>query len=193
MSVRLHFTKDSFDVFKNSKVKGSSETFNKRNDRLLFEKLARKHPKDGELIQFYVANFAYGNLNVIYEEEESNSCYREWIKRKESITKIFADDTTRIIRFAENNKLSKNDVLDFTFGTPPCILTQYIGKHISIESVRILDDYLNIIDNWKEADFTSSFWDDDIRRIIKLKKFVKYDKTRIEPIVSSFIEELNEL
>ena len=193
MAVRLHFTKDSFDVFKNGRVKGSSETFNKRNDKLLFEKLAKKHPQDGELIQFYVANFAYGNANVIYEEEESISYYREWVKRKESITKIFTDDMNKIIRYAENNKLSKNDVLDFTFGTPPCILTQYIGNHISVESVRILDDYLNIIDSWKNTYFTTAFWDNDIRRISKLKKFVKYDKNRIDPIVSSFVEELNDL
>jgi len=27
----------------------------------MFEKLARKYPVDKELIQYYVANFAYGN------------------------------------------------------------------------------------------------------------------------------------
>lgn len=190
MSVRLHFTRDSFNVFENSRIRSNVSSFNKRNDRLLFEKLAKKFPRDGELIQFYVANFAYGNSNMIYEEEESNTHFREWTKRKESITKIFSDDMNKIIRYAESNKLSKDNVLIFTSGMPPVILTQYLGNHISIESVRILDDYLNIIDNWKNI---PSFWDNDIRRIVKLNKFVKYDKNRIEPIVSSFIEELNDL
>lgn len=193
MAVRLHFTKDSFDVFKSSRVRIPEATFNKRNDRLLFERLAKKFPMDNELVQYFVSNFAYGNTKVIYEEEESVSCFKEWTKRKESITKTLSDDINIIIRYAEVNKLSKSGVLDFTFGTPPCIMSLMLGKHISVESVRILDDYLSFIPNWKQADFVSSFWDDDMRRIEKLKKFVKYDKNRIEPIVSSFIEELNDL
>lgn len=193
MAVKLHFTQASFDVFKNPKIKYSSAAFNKRRDRGLFEKLARKHKDDSELIQYYVANFAYGNSNVVYNEEEASSCYFEWIKRKESISRVLENDIDSIILFAQKNKLSKTDVLDFTFGTPPVIMNLYLGNHIAIESLRIIDDYLNMVYNWKNTDFTTSLWNNDILRIDKLKKFVKYDNNRIQPIIDSFNEELDEL
>ncbi len=51
MAIKLHFTKDGFDVFKNrGNVKGTREAFNARNDSYLFEKLARKFPVDKDLI-----------------------------------------------------------------------------------------------------------------------------------------------
>jgi hypothetical protein len=115
------------------------------------------------------------------------------VKRKESITKVFSDDIDKIIQIAQKNKFTKNEVLDFTFSTPSVILSLYLGGHISIESVRIIDDYLNMIERWKNAEFTTSFWDKDICRVSKLKKFVKYDKTRINPIIIWFEGELDEL
>ena len=193
MALKLHFSKDSFDVFKNPKINCSQKSFEKRNDRFLFEKMAKKHPVDKELIQFYVANFAYGNTNFVYNEEESTSCYFEWRRRRESTTKVFSDDIDKIIQVAQKNKLTKTEVLDFTFSTPSAILSLYLGGHISIETVRIIDDYLNIVANWGNADLKSAFWDNDIRRISKLKKFVRYDSYRIKPIIDSFEEELNEL
>ena len=193
MALKLHFSKDSFDVFKTPKIKCTPQIFEKRNDRFLFEKIAKKHPVDRELIQYYVANFAYGNTNFVYNEEESISCYFEWVKRKESMTKLFSDDIDRIVNYVQKNKFNKEEVLNFTFGTPSVILSLYLGKHISIETVRIIDDFLGIIDKWKSAEFTTSFWDSDICRIAKLKRFIRYDVNRIKPIIDSFEEELNEL
>ena len=51
MAIKLHFTKDSFNVFKNrGVVKGTREAFYARNDRYMFERLARKHPVDHRFI-----------------------------------------------------------------------------------------------------------------------------------------------
>ena len=74
IAIKLHFTKDNFDVFKNrGNVKGTRDAFNARNDRYMFEKLARKYPVDRDLIQFYVANFAYGNDAAVYSFEEAET------------------------------------------------------------------------------------------------------------------------
>jgi hypothetical protein len=71
IAIKLHFTKDSFDVFKNrGSVKGTREAFNARNDRYVFEKLARKFPVDKELIQYYVANFV---REVNFEYKHKNT------------------------------------------------------------------------------------------------------------------------
>lgn len=194
MAIKLHFTRDSFDVFKNrGNIKGTREAFNVRNDRYIFEKLARKYPVDKDLIQFFVANFAYGNDTALYSYEEAETNHLEWQKRKQSMTKIFSDDCSTILMTAHKNKMKEVDIFYFTSNSYPGILKLFLGKQISIETVRILDDMLSVVDKWKENTSMVFLWENDIRRIDKSKGFVKYDKDRIVKVFDSFKEEVSEL
>jgi hypothetical protein len=194
IAIKLHFTKDSFDVFKNrGTVKGTREAFNARNDRYMFEKLARKYPVDKDLIQFYVANYAYGNENVIYAIEEADSYLMEWNKRKQSITKIFADDLNKILMDAYKRKLKEPSILNFTLNQYPSILNLYLGKQIGIETLRILDDVATLIQPWKENASMTLLWENEIRRVEKTKGFVKYDKEKTENLYQEFLKEIKEL
>jgi hypothetical protein len=194
IAIKLHFTKDSFDVFKNrGSVKGTREAFNARNDRYMFEKLARRYPVDRDLIQFYVANFAYGNENVVYGVEEAESYLTEWEKRKQSITKIFADDLNKILMDAYKRKIKEPSILNFTLNQYPSILNLYLGKQIGIETLRILDDLANLIEPWKENTSMTLLWENEIRRVEKSKGFVKYDKEKIMTIYQEFVKEIKEL
>jgi len=97
LALKLHFNNDKYNVFENKgNIKYSYENFNSRNDRHIFEKLARKFDTDKDLIQFLVANFAYGHDNMIFAIEEANEYYLEWQKRKQSISRIFKDDLNSI-------------------------------------------------------------------------------------------------
>lgn len=193
MAIKLHFTKDNFDVFKNrGNVKGTREAFNARNDRYLFDKLARKFPIDREMIQFFVANFAYGNDNVHYAAEEAQSNFLEWTRRKQSMTKIFTDDCHRIVMQCYKDKLKENQIFYFTSNTYPSILKMYLGGQISIETVRILDDMMHLVENWKQNSSMVILWENEIRKIEKLAGFVKYDKTKVEQAFKHFKEELSE-
>lgn len=191
-ALKLHFTKDNFDVFVNPKVKCSYQKYEGRNDYYLFEKLARKYPTDADLIQYFVSNFAYGHKEVVYEDEESKEFFLQWNRRKESISKVLDDDLGKIILYAEKNKLKKSDVLDIPNDGLPLLLSMYIGQHIAIESLRIIDDYIPMIDNWRKIP-TLFLWEDELRKIIKLKRFVKYDKIRVDKIMNNFINDLTDL
>ena len=194
MAIKLHFTKDSFDVFKNrGNIKGTREAFYARNDRYLFERLARKYPVDKDMIQFFVASFAYGNDTTLYSYEEAETSLLEWQKRKQSITKIFSDDCSTILMIAHKNKLKEQDLFYFTSNSYPGILKLYLGKQISIETVRILDDMLNVVETWKTNSSMVLLWENEIRRIEKIKGFVKYDAERISKVFSSFNGEVLEL
>jgi hypothetical protein len=194
LAVKLHFTRSSYDIFeKRGAVKYTLEQFEKRNDKMIFEKIARKYPTDQELIQFYVSNIAYGNESPVYEIEESEGYYLNWIKRKESITQVFKNDLSIIINDAYKNKLKKDSILDFTFNQQPSVLTLYLGKRISLETVSILNDFLGLTDLWNMSGFVMTFWDSEIKRIYKAKRFVKYDKQRICPLIQEFEEELQDL
>lgn len=194
MAIKLHFTKDNFDVFKNrGHVKGTREAFNARNDRYLFDKLARKFPVDKDLIQYYVANFAYGNENPVYSNEEAESNYLEWQKRKQSMTKLFSDDCSTIIMSGHKNKLKSDEIFYFTSNSYPAILKLFLGKQISIETVRIFDDALNIVEKWKENSSMLLLWEGEVRRIEKAKGFVKYDPSKTDKVIHTFKEDISEL
>jgi len=194
IAIKLHFTKDSFDVFKNrGSVKGTREAFNARNDRYIFEKLARKYPVDKDLIQFYVANFAYGNDGMVYSIEEAESYLLEWNKRKQSITKIFADDLNKILMDDYKRKIIETSIINFTLNQYPSILNLYLGKQIGIETLRILDDVANLIEPWKQNTSMTLLWENEIRKVEKSKGFVKYDKEKIMSSYLEFKEEVKEL
>lgn len=194
MAIKLHFTRDSFNVFKNrGVVKGTREAFNARNDRYMFERLARKFPVDKDIIQFFVANFAYGNESAVYSGEESDTLYMEWLKRKQSITKVFTDDLNTILMDAYKKKLKEEAIINFTSNEYPTILNLYLGKQIGIETVSILNDIDNMVTQWKNNDAVVLLWENELRRIEKVSGFIKYESSRLMPIYKSFREEIKEL
>jgi hypothetical protein len=194
MAVKLHFTKDSFDVFKNrGTVKGTREAFNARNDKYMFDKLARKFPVDKDLIQFFVANFAYGNDAAVYSYEEAETNLLEWNRRKQSITKIFSDDCSKIIMDAYKNKHKEDAIFNLTNKSYSSILKLFLGGQISLETVRILDDLNPMVESWKNNTSMVLLWENELRRIEKSKGFVKYDVDKVSKVFNDFMQEVKEL
>jgi hypothetical protein len=194
MAVKLHFTKDGFDVFKNrGNVKGTREAFNARNDRYMFDKLARKFPVDKDMIQFFVANFAYGNDAAIYSYEEAETNLLEWNRRKQSITKIFSDDCNKIIMDAYKNKHKEDAIFNLTNKSYSSILKLFLGGQISLETVRILDDLKPMVETWKNNTSMVLLWENELRRIEKSKGFVKYDSDKVSKVFNDFMQEVKEL
>ena len=194
LAVKLHFTTDKYNVFETrGHVKGTREAFNARNDRYIFEKLARKYDTDKEIIQFFVANFAYGHSDVVYNGQEAETNYLEWMRRKQSISKIFVDDLATMLTSLESSGIISTYLFNYQNDDYPVALKLFIGGKISIETLRIIDDVYPILEVWKKNSAASSIWDTEFRRIKKLQGFVKYDKSKILNIFNHFREELNEL
>ena len=189
MAIKLHLTTDRYDVFKSEgRVSGTRSTFEKRNDRFLFEKLGRKFTQPRELIEYFVANIAYGNKQVIYSSE-SDEYYDTWLKRKESRTYSFKQQLEYIRTHLEVNKLKFEDLFD-SEGNVPELLKFYVGGHIHLETMVIIDEYENFIPKWKSLEL---LWGDQLRIINKIKKFVKCDKDKLQLIYLSFKEEFSEI
>lgn len=188
MAIKLHLTTDRYDVFKsNGKVSGSRETFERRNDRFLFEKLGRKFNQPRELIEYFVANIAYGNKNVIYSSDSDNH-YETWIKRKESRTYTFTQDLSVIQSHLESNDLGLEKLFD-THNNVPELLKLYVGGHISLETMVIINEFETYLPNWKSL---ALVWGDQLRVLNKIKNFVKYDKDKLQSIYLHFKEQFSE-
>jgi hypothetical protein len=192
LSVKLHFTTDKYDVFETrGAVKGSREAFEARNDRFMFEKISRKFETEKDYIQYLVANFAYGNKEVIWNTESTEN-YDLWRKRKQAITQNFVNDLATMLTNLENNGIIHDKLFNFVGDEYPVALNLFIGGKISIETLRIIDDIHPILGAWKRTQ-AGWIWEDELRRITKLKGFVKYNKSKISEIFAHFKEELNEL
>lgn len=192
LALKLHFTSEKFNVFENrGNVKGSREAFNVRNDRYIFEKLARKFNNDRDIIQFFVANFAYGNESAIYAGQEADDNLNEWNRRKQSITKIFIDDLASLLTYVEINKLPTSSIFDFNFSEYPAALKLFLGGKISIETLVIINELDHIVEHWLDNPTVQHIWSNELLRIKKLIGFVKYDKEKLRKIFTHFVEELD--
>ena len=187
MAVKLHFTTDGYDVFEtNGHVKGSRDVFCNRNDRFIFEKLARKFDKPFDIIQYFVANFAYGNDAVIYCDADGTANLVTWQRRKQSLTQTFKNDIDALLLHVEKNKHTHDRVFKFVQGDHPELLKLFLGSHISIETMVILDSFEDYLSSWKS--FTNLLWEEEYRRIIKCKRFIKFDSAKL----MTTYQELNE-
>jgi len=192
LALKLHFTSEKFNVFENrGNVKGSREAFEARNDRYIFEKLARKIGNDRDIIQFFVANFAYGNESAIYAGQEADDNLAEWNRRKQSITKLFIDDLASLLTYVEINKLPTSSIFDFNFNEYPAALKLFLGGKISIETLVIVNELDHIVEHWLDNPTVQHIWSNELLRIKKLIGFVKYDKEKLRKIFTHFVEELD--
>ena len=189
LALKLHFTTDKFNVFENKgHVRGSFEAFNARNDKHLFDKLARKFSTDKELIQWMVAQFVYGNPNFIYNTAEGDAHYIEWVKVKESITKTFTDDLNVLQLEAEKNGYTLPDLFNCTLNEIPVIIKLYLGKRINPQSLSILASMHKPIQELGNNTNIELLVGDELRIVYKLHGFLKYNKEKLQKLYKEFIE-----
>jgi hypothetical protein len=140
MALRHHFTTESYDFFKyNGKIKipfKTRNTFDKRKDYHLFEKLSKK----SDLMNFILANILIKPKIWIHELisfDECNKIYLEWRKRKESFSYIFEQEISLLPDdIYENGKQSSLIRIKF--------LPFYFSGKISLETTYVLFMMLNI-------------------------------------------------
>ena len=169
-------------------VKGSEQAFIARNDRYLFERIARKHQTDREVIKYFVANFSYGNDACVYDESSAEDNLQEWNRRKESLTRVFENDLHEVVLQKEKNNLSRKQIFEFNLDSYPLILKMYIGKKVTIETMFLLNKLDGYLKLWHNSSML--LWEEERRRIEKLEGFVKFDAPKLSQIYASFMEEL---
>jgi hypothetical protein len=181
LALKLHFTTEDYDVIETQGrlLNASKTSFERRSDYKLFEKLARKFSSKSDLIQFIIANFVYGNMNVVHSQESYNNLVI-WKKRKESITQQFSNDLNEIL----NESSNFNDFIDPKSGIPK-LFKYYLGGNIAFETMVILQNLTNYLSQWESVII---LWHDHFLMIRKAKPFVKYNIDRINKVYQRFLD-----
>lgn len=176
VAVRQHMTTDSYDINKfNGKVKASIDNFKKRNDKYMFEKLARL-PNNRLRVASTLVEGGQWIGDVIGQKGET--ALNKHLRAIESIGYHFSQQ----LKLLDSSKLK--DI--FHSDRAPMISQMFHQGKLSLETMVLLNKYLQFVDVWK-----SKFADDptiqDLCKLInKFTAFVPLSK-RAEQQISATI------
>jgi len=168
-AIKLHFTSEQYNFFHyDGKTKVSVDAFQKRRDKFLFHRLARKY-RDDEMVPFLVSNFVYsdGNWTKSLLEEEAEQAYREWKRITDSMSKIYVDDLQKIA-----TKETFNDLFRVEDGQFPKLLVAFLQKDVTIETMVILNNIFNFIQIWDKKISDDIIYPKISRKIRKYGSFL---------------------
>lgn len=161
-ALMLHFTTDSYDAVKyHMKTKASPDSFWKRKDKFFFTKIARRHPREGDLKNFMIANFLDGNTWI---GDMDDDAFTEWTKTNQSLTQTFRNDMSFMSE--EHEKFNPMLCPDGPNLSP--LINMLLAGDISLETVVIIDRLTNFIDKTEHLVTDTILWP-DLRR--KIKKY----------------------
>lgn len=185
-SLKLHFTKDSYDFHKyNGKSNISVTSFENRKDKYHFYKLSRKFSKKEDLIEFLVANFVERDGlwvgDLLTEDAEVN--YRSRQKILQSLSYEFTDDLTKLFNGIDD----PNEVIKVVDGDYPVLLTYTLQKETKIETLCILNSILGFLPMWDKKITDTIRWPNLKRKIVKYTAFLPKDVVKYKLLLKKVI------
>ena len=179
LAVKSHFTTDKYDFFRyGGKTRTSEEKFNQRNDRYFFEKLGSKYNQN-EVLEYFVSNFLVNSNFYIKEMKEEN--WIEWNRKKQSMTYLFGQDIESILARYE----TLNTALQCTNMQHSGIIKMYLGGHIMIETLVILDRMTKYSTRYDSILANDVVWKSLSKTVKKYAAFVHFDTLKAKEIISS--------
>ena len=186
LSLKNHFTKDTYDYFKYcGKSRASLQSFYKRKDRMWFEKVSRQKT-DQEVVDFFVANFVSCNdpetLWIGEMIKEGETRYQNWQKRIQSLSYIFKEESQNLF---QNNNF--DDIFKCSKGHP-ILLKSFLTGKISLETLVIYDKIFSYSNNFDKK-LKDPVWETVSRRIKKYNPFLNIDVFRFRKILKEIVLE----
>ena len=182
LALKNHFSKPDYDYFKyNGKLKLKVTSFDKRKDKLFFQKLA-KHP---DVHSFLIANLSENEKAWIRElaySEVAEKVYKDWVKRQQSLTYVFKQELGNLNTNFNENFICKNN-------EHPFLLKLYLGKQISLDTLCLLLEMSGAKKHWDSKMQYDLVWDSLKTKVEKYIPFIKCDKDNIKNIVLDYFDE----
>jgi hypothetical protein len=191
LALKLHFTKDDYDYFRfNGKTRASQGSFDKRNDSYFFKKIASKYERD-RIQEYFVSNFISDNKgyikDIIRPSGETN--YQEWKRKQQGFLYIFREELSSLL---DNIESPYEENFDNLFacsrGRHPIILTSYLRKEISIETLVVFENCLGYVKRIDKT-LTDPIWQQVRTQVIKYTPFLQIDCKKYKSIILKTIQE----
>jgi hypothetical protein len=176
ISLKNHFNTEKYDYFKyNGKGGISRATFDKRKDKIFFEKLAKHRDPKGLLVANFVKNPKSFIRDIAYSED-CEQTYLDWKKRQQALTYTISNDIIKLNdKFNENFIVRKNE--------HPLLLRLFSSGVISTETFCILVDISKCYSHWNKSLDGDIIWKEISLLLRKYTPFIECDKDKIKSIV----------
>ena len=177
-AIKLHFSSEGYNFFQyDGKTRVSIDAFQKRRDKFLFHRLARKY-RDDEMVPFLVANFVHSDDNWTKSllEDEAEETYRDWKRTTDSMSKVYTEDLQKIA-----TKDNFNDLFKVEDGQHPKLLVLFMQKEVTMETMVILNNIFNFVKIWDKKITDDIIYPKISRKIRKYGAFlsVNVDKYKL--------------
>ena len=186
LSIKNHFSSPKYDYFKyGGRSRAKITAFNKRKDKYWFEKTSRKYP-DHEIVDFLVSNFVNTDnpsglwIGEIINSGERN--YSEWSRRQQSLGYIFREQVTELF-----NEFDLDNLFDCSNGHP-IILKQYLGGHIDLETLVILNKVFEFRTKFDKK-LTDPVWETVSLKLRKYDPFININVFQYKKVLREVVNE----
>jgi hypothetical protein len=175
LALKKHFTTKGYDYHKyRGKVKASFETFRSRNDVFFFHKVSKKDEPHRLLLANIVKNPKAWIREIAEDSGDEN--YLAWERKMQSLTYSFKNDLSVL-----NEDYKSNFIVNG--GQHPHLMSLYLQKKISLETITILSHISKVLDYW-ENDIVDKFVAGDIITLLrKYYPFIRVDEKKFSLIV----------
>ena len=177
LAMKKHFTTDGYDYHKyNGKIRASYDKFRTRNDAYFFEKLSHKEDPQSLMLANMIVKPNVWIREIV--EDEGEERYIDWQRKIQSLSRNFTSDLENL----DDNYQANFSVIN---GQHPLIMTMYMQKKISLETITILASISNIFPYWEKEIVDKIIARDIIRLIRKYRPFLEIDEKKFKNIVKN--------
>jgi hypothetical protein len=177
-ALKLHFSKETFDIAVYNIVPVSPTTFAKKGGiKFAMARLAKKY-KSIQAIEYLVANFVAGDKYGGVFSKTGEKVYLDWQKRTQSLSYYFKQDLTELRTYAD----SVQGLFDCSNGHP-AIIKAYFGKRCSLETLVVFDKLYYLREKLDEELPFDPVWKELSHLIKKYNSFVTFDRIEYTELV----------
>ncbi len=178
LAMKKHFTTDQYDYHKyRGKIRASFDTYRTRNDVFFFHKLAQKDDPEKLLMANMIVKPNIWIREIL--EQAGEDRYIDWLKKRDSLTRVVKEDLTKLRDVYQDNFVSVN-------GQHPEILRLFIQRQITLETFTILVHSAKIFDYW-DANLVDKIVARDIIRLSKkYYPFLDIDQKKFKKVIKDY-------
>ena len=179
-AIKLHFSTENYNFFQyDGKTRVSIEAFEKRRDKFLFHRLARKY-RDEDMVSFLVSNFVHSDSNWTKSllEEDADATYKEWKRITDSMSRVYLDDLAKLCP----NPKQFNDLFKVEDGQFPKLLVSFMQKEVTLETMVILNNIFDFVRIWDKKISDDIIYPKISRKIRKYGSFLNVDVSKYKTL-----------
>ena len=179
LALKNHFNLLGYNYFRyNSKITANLESFNKRKDKFLFEKVAKHRDAHNLMLANFIQNPKCFIREIAYDES-AEQIYLDWLKRSQSLTYMIAGDLKKLNKTFNENFIVRDN-------QHPILIKLFCSDSISPETLCVLVDISRCLKHWDKELNDDVVWNEIKLLIKKYIPFIKYDREKIKKLLVDF-------